>query len=126
MRFLPQFLLTAVLSVVVLAMPARAQDNLYANARSLVDRAQNDLRHASHLAKDRDKERERYDNAQRSLSEFDKNLARNKFDKDKLDGAINDVKNVVDHNTLDPEARDRLSQDLRDLRELRQSRGAGY
>ena len=126
MRFLPQFLFTAVLSVLVLAMPARAQDNLYANARSLVDRSQNDLRHASHLAKDREKERERYDNAQRSLSEFDKNLARNKFDKDKLDSAINDVKNVVDHNTLDPQARDMLTQDLRDLRELRQSRGAGY
>ncbi len=120
------FLLTAILSVLVIGVPTRAQDNLYANARSLVDRAQNDLRHTSHLAKDRDKERERYDNAERSLSEFDKQLARNKFDKDKLDSAINDVKNVVDHNTLDPQGRDMLSQDLRDLRELRQSRGAGY
>jgi hypothetical protein len=108
-----------------LMLPARAQDNLYSNARSLVDRVQNDLRHASRMIRDKAKERERIDNAQHHLSEFDKDLARNKFDKDKLDASIDDVKNVVENNTLEPRARDILTQDLSDLRNLRQTRGAG-
>src|SRR5690349_11962549 len=107
-------------------MAAQAQDNLYANARSLVQRVQQDLRHAARINRDDDKERDRYDNAMKHLSDFDKDLSRNKFDKGKLDDAIEDVKNVVDHNTLDPRGRDLLSQDLRDLRSLRQNRGAGY
>jgi hypothetical protein len=107
-------------------VPGRAQDSPYGNARSLVDRVQSDLRHASHMVRDRAKERERYDNAQHHLSEFDRELARNKFDKDKLDSAIDDVKNVVENNTLDPQARDILTRDLSDLRNLRQSRGASY
>jgi hypothetical protein len=125
MRLLSQLLLLSSLAIFTLVAPARAQDNLYSNARSLVDRVQSDLGRASHISHDK-KERERYQNAERSLSDFDRNLARNKFDKDKLDSAINDVKNVVEHNTLDPEARDALNQDLRDLRSLRQARGAGY
>jgi hypothetical protein len=72
------------------------------------------------------KERERYDNAMKHLSEFDRDLSRNKFDKGKLDEAIEDVKNVVEHNTLEPGLRDALSQDLSDLRALRERRGAGY
>lgn len=126
MRLLSRCLVLSSLVIFGLMVPLRAQDNLYSNARSLVDRVQNDLRHASHINHDRAKERERYDNAQRSLSDFDKDLSRNKFDKGKLDSSINDVKNVVENNTLDPAARDTLNQDLRDLRNLRQERGAGY
>jgi hypothetical protein len=125
MRLILQLLFLGALAA-GLVMPAKAQDNLYANARGLVDRVQNDLQRAAHIGRHDEKERERYDNAQRHLSDFDRQLARNKFDKDKLDDAINDVKNVVDHNTLDPHDRDMITQDLRDLRSLRQSRGAGY
>jgi|SRR6516165_5681508 hypothetical protein len=109
-----------------LVSQAPAQDNLYGNARSLVDRVQHDLRHAAGMDQEREKHRERYDNAQHHLSDFDRELARNHFDKGKLDTAIDDVKNVVENNTLDPQARDILTQDLRDLRNLRQSRAAGY
>lgn len=109
-----------------LVSQAPAQDNLYGNARSLVERVQNDLHRAARMDQEREKHRERYDNAEHHLSDFDRELARNHFDKGKLDTAIDDVKNVVDNNTLDPQARDILTQDLRDLRNLRQSRAAGY
>lgn len=97
----------------------------YDTARSLVSRAQNDLAHARGLTH-KGKERERFDNAQHSLSEFDKRLEKGKYDKDSLDGAVNDVKNVIEHNTLAPDDRDALTADLRDLRQLRDRNGAGY
>ena len=56
-------------------------------------------------------------------AQFDRELARGNFDKDKLDQAIDDVKNVVENNTLSPRDRDVLAEDLRDLRELRRARG---
>ena len=126
MRLFSQFLLLGVLVVFGMGGVGRAQDNLYSNARGLVERTQNDMRNSRRANHDREKERERYANAEHSLSEFDKDLARNKFDKGKLDSAINDLKNVVENNTLDPHGRDILTQDLQDLRNLRQARGAGY
>jgi hypothetical protein len=105
---------------------AYSQDGRYGNARSLVARVQNDLRRAEHFTPPNGKEKERYFNAQHHLSQFDRELERGRFDKDKLDEAIDDVKNVVENNTLSPRDRDVLSGDLRDLRELRRTRGASY
>ncbi len=105
---------------------AYSQDGRYGNARNLVSRVQNDLRRAERFSPPNGKEKERYFNAQHHLSQFDKDLARGRFDKDKLDEAIDDVKNVVENNTLSPRDRDVLSGDLRDLRELRRTRGESY
>ena len=98
----------------------------YGNARGLVYRVQENLRRAENFTAPNDKERERYHNAQHHLSEFDRRLSEGKFDKDTLDQAIDDVKNVVENNTLSPEHRDQLSRDLTELRELRRTRGEGY
>ena len=87
--------------------------------RSLIDRTQNDLRQAEDFERHHGKEVTRYQNAQRHLSEFDKDLTKGHFDKGKLDTAITDVKNVVENNTLNPEGRDALGNDLRDLRVAR-------
>jgi hypothetical protein len=113
-----------------LTAPARPQVGIFNDARALVSRTQEDLRRADGLLqpsrrhKERyDKEKERFDNALRHLSEFDRELTRRRFDKGKLDAAIDDVKNVVEHNTLSPESRDALMADLRSLRELRANRG---
>ena len=86
----------------------------YGPARSLVGRVQNQLRRTERFSQPEGKERERIQNAQRHLSEFDRKLSRGEFDKDKLDEAIDDVKNVLDHNTLPPEGRDDLSRSLED------------
>jgi hypothetical protein len=99
----------------------------FPEARNLVQRVQEDLRHSVGFAtpeikKDR-KQIERWDNAQRSLSNFDKHLSEGKFDKGELDAAINDLKNVFEHNTLSSQDRDILNRDLADLRRLRADRG---
>ncbi len=100
-----------------------ARGEMYDRARTLVSRVQDDLRRAASFSartsKDAGKEHERYSNAQHHLSDFDRNLVKDKFDRDKLNQAIDDVKNVVENNTLTPEDRDALTTDLQELRVMR-------
>ncbi|MBV9084431.1 MAG: hypothetical protein JOZ62_17285 [Acidobacteriaceae bacterium] len=88
--------------------------------RDLIDRTQSDLRAAADLEHGGDKERERYRNAQRSLSTFDRHLTKGHFDKGELDKCIDDVKNILDHNTLQASSRDALHQDVEGLRMARE------
>jgi hypothetical protein len=111
--------------LILVAVVAYAQGR-YGNARGLVNHVQENLRRAERFTPPNDKEKERYHNAQHHLSEFDRKLSEGKFDKDKLDEAIDDVKNVVENNTLSAEDRDKLARDLGELRELRRTRGEGY
>ena len=92
------------------------------DARDLIDRVQGDLSRAADFTRNNEKERERYHNVQHHLSEFDRELRRGHFDKDKLDAAIDDLKNVVKNNTLESRDRDALAADLSDLRTLRDMR----
>jgi len=92
------------------------------DTRAVIDRTQADLQRAEEFERQHGKEVVRYDNAQKHLSDFDRNYTRGHFDKDKLDTAIDDLKNVVDHNTLSPADRDALVADLRDLRMVRAER----
>ena len=115
MNFMKSLLFSGTLAAVSVAgLWAQMRD-----ARATVDRAQTDLRRAEDFERQKGKEVTRYDNAQKHLSEFDRDFTRGHFDKGKLDAAIDDVKNVVDHNTLNPVDRDALSADLRDLRLMR-------
>jgi hypothetical protein len=94
----------------------------YGRARDLVSRVQQDLEHAADFTRKNDKERDRYKNVQHHLSEFDGDLRAGKFDKGKLDAAIDNLKDVVKNNTLESHDRDALAQDLSDLRTLRDLR----
>jgi hypothetical protein len=94
----------------------------YDHARDLVSRVQNDLQRAADFTRNNGKERERYENVQHHLSEFDRDLRQDHFDKGKLDTAIDDLKNVVKNNTLESHDRDALASDLSDLRTLRDIR----
>lgn len=104
-----------------------AQSDVYGGARDLIARVQNDLKRAADFGRTGDikkvkrdeKEIERYRNAQHSASTFDRHLNKGKFNKGELDSLINDLKNVVDHNTLESQDRDALINDLRDLRDFR-------
>src|SRR4051794_39836172 len=98
-----------------------AQD--YDHARSLVQRVQDDLQRLLDKKTRSGKERERIENARKHLSDFDRNLRNNKFERDRLDEAIDDMKNVGNSNTLEPIDRDNIAADLRDLRELRSREG---
>jgi hypothetical protein len=91
-------------------------------ARDLVARVQSDLQRAAEFTRNNEKERERYHNVQNHLSEFDRELRRGKWEKDKLDQAIDDLKNVVKNNTLESHDRDALAADLSDLRTMRDTR----
>jgi hypothetical protein len=54
------------------------------------------------------KERQRYDNALRHVSQFARRFQEGRFDKDKLDDAIGDVQHVIDKNPMDGRAREIL------------------
>jgi ABC-type transporter Mla subunit MlaD len=97
-----------------------AQD--FGRSRDLVAKVQDDLQHAADFTRTNEKERERYQNVQHHLSEFDRELARGHFDKGKLDDAIDNLKDVVKNNTLASRERDALAADLSDLRTLRDIR----
>jgi hypothetical protein len=90
--------------------------------RGLVDRTQSDLRASAGMEHNDSKQRDRYRNAQEHLSTFDRHLTKGHFDKDELDRAIGDVQSVLDHNTLEPGARDALLRDVNDLRAARERR----
>jgi hypothetical protein len=91
--------------------------------RQLIEKTQEDLQSASewHHAKKGD-ERDRYRNAQKSLSTFDRHLTKGKFDKGELDKAIGDIQSVLDHNTLQASSRDALLSDVQNLRLARKAR----
>lgn len=91
-------------------------------AREVVDRVQNDLARAEDFTRSNEKERVRYENVQHHLSEFDRELRRDHFDKGKLDSAIDNLKDVVKKNSLEGHDRDALAADLSDLRTLRDVR----
>ena len=94
----------------------------YRRARDVVARVQEDLRRAADFTGTREKERERYHDVQRKLSEFDRELSKGHFDKGKLDSAIDELKEVIKDNTLESHDRDALTADLADLRTLRDIR----
>ena len=127
MKLITRGLLFGVAAVLLVAAcgesRATAQEGAYSDARQLVQRVQQDLHHVMHRGVRTDKERERIEAAQKHLSDFDRNLSNNKFAKDRLDEAIDDVKNVVQNNTLQARDRDALSVDVDDLRQLRAVRG---
>jgi hypothetical protein len=110
----------ALLSGLAMAIPAQeAGYRIQERERSLIDRTQDDLRKAADFERHNGKETSRYEHAQTHLSDFDRELTRGHFDKGRLDDAIGDMKDVMDHNTLDPAARDALQRDLGDLRVMR-------
>jgi hypothetical protein len=91
-------------------------------ARDLVAHVQDDLQRAADFTRTNEKERVRYENVQHHLSEFDRELRRDHFDKGKLDDTIDNLKDVVRNNTLESHDLDDLARDLSDLRTLRDTR----
>src|SRR5260370_41366900 len=109
------------------AVLASAQSGAYDGARELVDRVQTDVKRASEFGytgdikkvKRDEKEIGRYRNAQHSAANLDRHVIKGKFDKGELNSLINNLKTLVDHNTLESRDRDALINDLKDLRDFR-------
>lgn len=91
----------------------------YGGLRGLVDRVQSDLREAAELEHGKGDQRDRYRNAQRHLSTFDRHLTKGHFDKGELDSAISDIQSILDKNVLQASSRDTLLRDVEDLRVAR-------
>jgi hypothetical protein len=108
------------LLALALTLSAAASDS-YNDLRGLIDRTQSDLRSASGLEHTK-KQLNRYHDAQDILSKLDRRLSKGKFDKGALDHSINELKGVLDHNTLQSSGRDQLSRDLADLKAARDHR----
>jgi hypothetical protein len=94
-------------------------------AASPADRTVEDLRRIASRETFSRGEHDRYEHAIEHLSEFSGKLYGGRFDRGKLDRGIGDVRNVLQHNRLDPRSRDTLSADLNELYRYR-SNYAGY
>jgi hypothetical protein len=90
--------------------------------RHLLERTQEDLRVAAESGNSDHDQRQRYREAQKHFSDFDRHLTKGHFDKDELDHVIADVQGVLDHNTLMGSSRNALLQDVTQLREVRARR----
>lgn len=112
----------AIVGVTLFANPVFAQAYRFnPEHRRPVEVTMRDLEEVANRNPNNRHERERYDNALRHLHEFGELLHQGGvFDKGKLDRAIGDVQNVINHNPMGPEGRDRLSRDVTELRLLRQ------
>jgi hypothetical protein len=106
----------------LLTVPAFSQKP-WQQARDLVQKTTQDLQEASKRGmgspKEAKKEQGRYSKAYRNLSDFDRDLVKQKFNRGKLNDSIEAINDVYKNNTLSPEDRDRLSADVKDLRTLR-------
>lgn len=68
-------------------------------------------------------ERGHLDQAQRDLRIFQQHWRRGNFDKDRLDGAIENIRDLADSRQVNARERELLMRDVRDLREFRANRG---
>lgn len=91
----------------------------YTDLRGLVDRTQSDLRAAADLEQGKEKDHERFRNAQGHLSTFDRHLVKGRFDKGELNKSLDSIKDILDHNVLQASSRDALMRDEQDLRVAR-------
>jgi hypothetical protein len=66
-------------------------------------------------------DRERLNNAEKQLREFERDWRHGKFDKGDLDDAISAVQHVLDNNHLRGGARDALWSDVEQLRQMREA-----
>lgn len=119
--------LLVTVSFLGMAAAALAQDRHYGRedyrryGPNPVDRALVDLDHARAGA--RGHERDHFHQARKDLVIFRDHWARNDFDKDRLDGAIENLQKLADSRHLHPRDREMLQRDADALRDFRRNRG---
>jgi hypothetical protein len=88
---------------------------------ALVDRVHGDLNRAYGEWHFSDADRDRLNHSEKELRDFAKKWEAGKFDKGQLDGAIDSVQHVLDNNKMPLGDRDALSEDLSQLRKMREA-----
>lgn len=120
-RFIPTFLAAAVLGLAPLAYAQFGPQNRYSPdaVSTLIDRVHTDLNHAYGVWHFSDSDRDRLNHSEKELREFAQKWSKANFDKGELDDAVSALQSVLDHNRLPMEARDALSDDITQLRNMR-------
>jgi hypothetical protein len=113
-------------ALLAIAPPAHAQfgpQNHYgpSEVSGLIDRVHEDLNHAYGVWHFSDSDRDRLNNAEKQLREFASKWSEAKFDKGELNSAIDAIQHVLDNNRLPQEQRDALSDDVTQLRRMREA-----
>jgi hypothetical protein len=88
---------------------------------ALIDRVHSDLNRAYGAWQFSGGDRKRLNHAEKELRDFSGKWNRGRFDKGELDDAISSVQHVLDNNHLPPGERRALSEDLDQLRGMRES-----
>ena len=88
---------------------------------ALVERVHTDLNHAYSVFRFSGDDRERLNKAEKEGREFAQKWAKGKFDKDQLDEVIASIQHVLDHNKLPVDVRDSISDDVTQLRNMREA-----
>jgi hypothetical protein len=88
---------------------------------ALVDRVHSDLDHAYGVFHFSSGDRGRLNHAEKGLREFAQKWADGRFDKGMLDDSISSIQHVLDNNKLPPRDRDALSDDVSQLRNMREA-----
>lgn len=88
---------------------------------ALVDRVHTDLNHAYGVWHFSDGDRDRLNHAEKELREFAEKWDHGKFDKGQLNGAIDSIQHVLDGNKMPAADRDAISDDISQLRRMREA-----
>src|SRR5260221_10427714 len=123
MRFLNTLLLATALTVGLSAQDRFGPEVKYdsSSVTALVDRVHTDLDHAYGRFHFSNSDRDRLNNAEKQLRDFAKKWEGGKFDKGELDDAISSIQHVLDNNKLHEEDRTALSDDISQLRRMREA-----
>jgi hypothetical protein len=118
------FLVAAAAAALSLGPRLMAQfgpENRYspASVDALVDRVHSDLNHAYSAWHFSDADRDRLNHAEKQLREFSRKWDQAHFDKGNLDSSIEAIQHVLDNNKLPSQDRDALSDDVTQLRRMR-------
>jgi hypothetical protein len=98
----------------------------YGNPNGVVGRVLSDLRTAELNARLNRSEGNHFNTASAKLQQFEQKLSQGRFDKGKLDKAIDNIKHLTRTERVSPRDRGQLAADVQDLRQLRATRGYGY
>jgi hypothetical protein len=90
--------------------------------RALFDRARMDLDRAGAYPYASRADLKRFDEARRELFDFQSRFDQGRYEKHRLDEAIDHIQRVVNSNSLDPRDRGSLAEDLRLMRDYRDFR----
>jgi hypothetical protein len=100
--------------------PARAQERDWPRAHRIIERAQEDLRRIEHREGWATGDRGHFDAAERNLADIRRDLDRNRLDRPRLEETIREIEYITHVDRIDGRARERLNEDVRELRRLRE------